>query len=223
MPKPTGKQIKGSVFRGLSQRSGITMAQVAYVEFEPTVGIVAGKIDKLGAAIGDFREPLERSIHEIVMPSIDKNFAVGGRPKWAPRSAATEEIMDRLGIEAGNQVLDRSGELRESMWNMSNWKITDTFAIMDYMPLWYGKLMQEGYGGKGGGKKVGKLREGQTVRGRLEEIVDNAVDGVGTGDRSVSPIPARPFVMLQPEDEDEITELFIEWLGDMVEEHWAGV
>lgn len=205
MPPRTPNQL---VQGGLGLRGGLTAAQLTYLEFEPTIGITTARINKLANLVMDFKQPLQEAIRKVIIPSIQKNFAVGGRPPWPPWSSETLEFKAMLGESMGPSLLVRSGALRTTMASPSIWTVTRDFAILKDIPgnVWYGKVHQAGYGGMASRK------------GNLQQIVADAVTGKGPG--HAAPIPARPFVMFQSEDEDDIMELFVEWLGDQVNKAW---
>jgi phage gpG-like protein len=137
---------------GLGTRGGLTAAQLTYLEFEPTIGVTVARMAALANELGDLKEPLTDAVRKVIIPSIQKNFAVGGRPPWEPWSQETIEFKAMMGETLGPSILIRSGSLRGAMGSISNWKITDGFAILDDIPgdVWYGKLHQAGHGGKGG-------------------------------------------------------------------------
>jgi phage gpG-like protein len=207
---------------GLNMQSGLTRSAVVGITFEPTVGIAAGRIAKLGVDIRSFRVPLERAIKQVVIPSIQQNFQAGGRPEWEPLSDFTVKRRMDQGYPEG-PTLVRSGRLKKTMAQFNIWTITTTMAILADLPqqVWYGAVQQGGYDGAGGGRRV-KLK-GLSPRQVLENITDAALAGSSVGVQSVPPIPARPFVMLQPEDEDKIMLIFIKWLEERVLAAWPGV
>jgi len=210
LPKPTYRDMKTDVFKGLNIRGGIDDSVVTYVTFMPTLGIAAMRINKLGMDIRSFRVPLERAIREVVIPSIQRNFEAEGRPSWEPLSEFTLKRRQYEGFESG-PILHRTGNLQRMMRQQNLWTITKDFAILASLPdkIWYGTIHQGGYEGSGGGVSVG------TSKKSLGEIVSEAGPG-----RTVPSIPARPFVALQPDEEDEITDIFINWLEMRVNAAW---
>jgi phage gpG-like protein len=194
---PTIKQLQASV------RTGITFEAT----FVPPLAIVAAHLNTLGAKVSSLEDPLRKAVREVVIPSIQTNFDVGGRPAWPPLADGTIEIRQHLGHE-GQGVLVLTGSLRGAMGDEGSWQIsndTAALSIPDY--VWYGNIHQQGYGGKGGGVSA----KGKTFK----EIVRNA-----QAVQSVASIPQRPFAVLQTEDEVAIHEIFIEWLGEKIEEAW---
>lgn len=121
--------------------------------FQPSIGISARRIDTLGLAIKSFREPLKRSIQQVLAPSFRKNFEAEGRPrKWEPLSDITVEIRG-----AAHPILTRSGLLKKTMQQFNIWTVDRTkAALLDLPPkIWYGKIHQAGYG-YGGSKGQNK-------------------------------------------------------------------
>jgi phage gpG-like protein len=218
MAAPSQRDINRSVLGNLGMFQGLTSAQVTYVTFEPTLGIAAARIGKLGMDIHSFRKPLERAVKEVVIPSIQANFDQGGRPAWEPLAEYT--LKRRQAESFSNSPLVKTGALQEAMASEDNWTITPTFAVLSDIPpaVWYGKVQQAGFEGSGGGRRV-KVKK--SVRATLEGVVDAAGTGAsGSGGHYAPPIPPRPFAVLQPEDEDRISEIFIEWLGEQVVLAW---
>lgn len=223
-----------NVLGKLNILGGITNAQVSSIDFkfEPSLIITAGKIDRLGGLIENFKEPLTESVRKVMMPSIAQNFAVGGRPRWEPWSEATIEIRQHFGI-SGNRILVRTGALEAQASSFGVWRIDNAFATITDIPLWYAKLHQAGYSGRSMSARVKKA--GGDRKKALEGLMDEqmakfggkyldkgkvtAVLG-GAMPREAAPIPARPFILFQPEDEDDITQVFIDWVGKKIDQAW---
>jgi phage gpG-like protein len=192
---PTIKQLQSSVRGGLQFESS----------FIPPLALVAERIATLGAKVSSFDEPLRRAVKEVVIPSIQTNFAVGGRSSWPPHAEGTIDIASNMGISLGS-VLVRTGALRDAMGSEDSWAFDATSASLT-MPdnVWYGAVQQGGFDGKAGGKSA----KGHS----FQWIAKNA-----SQDMPVSQIPARPFAVLQPDDESKVQDIFMEWLGEKIEE-----
>lgn len=178
----------------------------------PSIGLVAKDIDKLGLALKDFREPITRSIKRVMIPSIRKNFDVGGRPAWDALAEYTVKVRGDDG-----PILVRSGKLKHGATQFSIWTITDTSASVRSLPnsIWYGAIHQAGSGGFGSYlvKAKANLGRGATSRALLKhafELLDEARGGA-RGHRAVT-IPQRQFIMYQEDDIDDIQEIFYRWL-----------
>jgi phage gpG-like protein len=204
MAGPKSSDIIRSVQRGLRLRSDLSPAIVPDVHFEPTLGITAARIDKLGVDIRSFREPLLASVREVMVPSIRRNFDEGGRPAWEPLSDVTVKIRGTAG-----PILNRTGTLRSVATQINIWTITRTSAVIRDLPqkAWYGKVHQAG---SGGSMKALVLKNKGDVGAASREYQYLARQGVGHDEGEV---PARPFLMIQPEDDVKIRELFLEWLA----------
>jgi phage gpG-like protein len=175
---------------GPTTLSGITMgnapggAMPIKVDFDPLPIILAGKFDKLGLDIRSFREPLKRSIQQVMIPSIAKNFDSGGRPRWPALTTDTEILREANGFSKGPALI-RSGLLKRAATQLNLWTITPESAYVADMSVpqagksWYGVAQQMGYTG-----------------------------GYG------AVTPPRPFLMIQEEDIPEIEEVFLIWIEE---------
>lgn len=208
---------------GLKIRGGVTPNMLPMtILFSPTVVIAAGRVDKLGADIRSFHEPLLRSVREVMVPSIRENFNTGGRPGWEPLSEATLEVRSNY-KNPNTDPLVWTGTLRRVASQINIWTITKYSAMVVDLPekVWYGKIHQAGYGGSGTSKKVATLKKlGVGKAGGIGGSQGFAHFEKGGGSRSISEIPARPFIMLQPEDVEAIHEVFINWLGERAKKAW---
>ncbi len=103
--------------------------------------LVAQGIDNVDRSFRDFREPLTRSLVEVILPSIRENFDSEGRPPWQRLSEATVE---RRG--SAHPILEDSGRLRSAATSAQTWRVTqDTVTpedIDDIVP--YAKYIQGG-------------------------------------------------------------------------------
>jgi phage gpG-like protein len=167
--------------------------------FRPSVGIMAARVDRLGIDIRSFREPLKRSIQQVMAPSFRTNFDVGGRPdSWDPLAEYTVE-------ERGSSqpILVRSGRLKKVVQQFNIWSIDREKAALTDLPqsVWYGKVHQAG---------IGRARRGRSLRDIEKRAKAGKVRAVN--------IPQRRFVLIQdPEDYDAIERVFAEWLGERAE------
>lgn len=150
----------------------ITFPRVTFSgEFSRDALILAGELEDFATyGIRSFREPLTKSVREVVIPSIRKNFAAEGRPLWAPLAPAT--VIDRKG--ASGPILDRTGRLLKVATQFNIWSYTRDSATIT---------------GIDSRVKYGKYHQGGTRK-----------------------MPARPFVVLQDEDEEQIERIFYVWL-----------
>lgn len=225
-------------------------AGLAFIKFEPSLGIAATRINKLGMDIRSFREPLTRAIKQVMMPSIRTNFDVSGRPAWEPLSEATWDMRAKMGYTGGD-ILLLTGNLRQVSSQFNIWTITTTSATIRDLPqkIWYGKVHQAGYEGQSMKKRIAAHGgdAGAAMRSLFKDlnIIHNSLAAAGTkpgrstkggpgGSRitqslsektglrvTESPaIPQREFLLIQPEDEADIQDIFMEWLGERVVAAW---
>ena len=196
--------------------TGITPAMLPRITFSPTIGISTRRIDKLGADIRSFREPLKEAIQKVIIPSIRLNFDSGGRPAWVPLSAATLEIRKRFGI-GGSKILVRTGALRRTLGTFQIWSVDTNQAILENLPasVSYGVIHQAGYGTRSTRQRMGTA--GRSTKKGLIQVFKSGSDNDGPY------IPARPFVLLQPKDVTAIEAVFAEWLQKRVEANWGGL
>jgi len=190
---------------GLILSPNVFSAQVTSIDlhFEPSIGIITKRLDRLGMELKDFRTPLKRAIRQVVIPSIQTNFEVGGRPTWA----RLEDITIRK--KKGNAApLVRTGALQSAMADQGIWTVGRQSAFLAGLPsaVWYGRIHQAGYGGHDVQDEFG-ITGGHTSE---PEVIGKRNFG------AAGSIPPRPFVMIQPEDEDRIEQVFDLWLAEQI-------
>lgn len=175
---------------GLILTEQLTHAVSVDLKFRPSIGIMARKLDTLGANLRNFKQPLKESVKDVVIPSIRRNFDAGGRPKWVPLAAQT--IKRKKG---DRRPLIRTGNLRRQMGYLKIWDIDNEKAMITDLPqsIWYGKVHQGGVG---------------AFEGFYDPVIRQHVN---LGDDRA--IPARPFVMLQKMDMIKINAVFNKWLA----------
>lgn len=115
------------------------MAELIAFDWDPMPTIVAAEYDTLGLAVQSFEKPLKRSVAEVMAPSIAQNFAVGGRPRWAPLANYT---IEKKG--GGGRILVRTGALAASASSPGSWSVSSDTATMDGVPQDYGIYHQTG-------------------------------------------------------------------------------
>lgn len=201
-----------ALLSGLRLDSGIIS-----FDFQPSIGILARDVDKLGMDISSFREPLQKSIREVMIPSFHKNFEAEGRPGWVPMSEATKLIRTRLGGGTTGKLLHKTGALQHAVEQESLWSVTDVFAAVKALPasVSYGNVHQEGYGGMSRRIKT-KMKKGVSpaaaAKAAMADLDKKILSGGANSGAAVN-IPARPFILFQPEDEDDVMQVFDDWLA----------
>jgi phage gpG-like protein len=217
-PRPpiTVRQLRGAVSRLRFDRN---VTGVGF-DFDPSMGLVAKAVDRLGLEFQSFREPLTTSIKVVIGPSIRKNFDVGGRPTpWEPLAEFT---IKQRGYDAW-PILVRTGKLKKTASSFKIWDVGKTSAIVRDLPsnVWYGKVHQAGYGGfarymRAAEKELGSGASFRETTARAFELLDERRGGA-KGQAKIE-IPQRQFVMYQDEDIPKIQAIFFAWLSEKVEE-----
>lgn len=216
----------GTRLRGLGTAGNLTPDLVPTVTFGPTLGITAGRIDKLGVDIRSYRVPLLQAIRSVMVPSIRRNFTTGGRPKWDALSPDTAKIRSKLGYDGESPILVRTGTLARVASQINIWDITTTSAVIRDLPdkAWYGKVHQAGYEGHSMAALIKK--HGGDIDAANQEQNDRINSALSGGEslagqsRTSPTIPARPFLVIQDEDIDAMHEVFIAWLGSRINADW---
>lgn len=189
-------------------------ARLGYdIDIQPSPVLLAAEMLAVATSLDDFHTPLERCVKKIMMPSIRKNFDSQGRPSWAPLSQATLNRRKSSGQGVTNRILSRTGALRRRAASFKIWTIQKDAAFIQTVGEGSGgvpwaKLHQEGMEGSGG--SIGRI-----IRNGIPQIPtavlrdgDQVVEGY-SGD-----IPARPFLVVQTEDEEAMEQEFDKWIAE---------
>jgi phage gpG-like protein len=87
--------------------------------------LLAADLDMAALSIKSLREPLTRSVKQVIIPSIRKNFDAEGRPAWRPLADSTVE---RRGTS--HPILNEKGTLKKRATQFNIWTIDrDSAAI----------------------------------------------------------------------------------------------
>lgn len=187
-------------------------------QFKPTIGLVAKDIDRLGVDIRSFREPLTRSIKRVLIPSFRTNFQVGGRPAWAPLADIT--------VKARNYsawpILVRRGTLKRVATQFNIWNVGQISAVIRQLPqkAWYGVVHQGGLELQRDFTQYSAQAQrilGSNARSAAVMKLALKLQKAAGAKETEGEIPARPFIMIQPQDQDKIVDVFSEWLQERVE------
>lgn len=112
------------------------MSVGVFWEWDPVFGpkLAATKMATLEISIraGGFRQPLQRSIREVIIPELQHQFDVGGDPSWPPLEAATVEKKMRLGRDNG--ILQETYKLRKAVTAFDRWRVRDDEAMFTGLP-----------------------------------------------------------------------------------------
>jgi phage gpG-like protein len=163
-------------------RSGVEFLEI---DFDPSPIVLAAAFETFGLDIRSFREPLLRSVRQVMAPSLRKNFDEGGRPPWIPLGDITVKEKTRKGSRTPDAPLIRSGKLRRLAGQVNFWTID------------------------------GPAGEAYISPGKLGEVFYGVYHQYGTEDvGTASGFPAREWAMIQEDDANEIEEIFFEWIEE---------
>jgi phage gpG-like protein len=152
---------------------------------------VVRRIHQLATDVRHVERPLNAA-GEYVVGSIKRNFFAEGRPrKWTPLAPSTLRGRRKGKGRGGAKILTDMGHLRDSIT-----KSVSTDGVKIGTNAVQAARQHYGYGG-GVGAFSGKTAQGKAIGGRTFG-----------GGRGHSPTPARPFMMLQPEDIEKIGKIF---------------
>jgi phage gpG-like protein len=171
----------GSSFTG--SRSGV---QFLEIDFDPEPIILAAAFEKWGMDIRSFREPLEKSVRQVLSPSLSKNFEVGGRPTWTPLSDITIKEKARRGYGNAERPLIRTGSLSKQVGYYNLWVIN------------------------------GPAGEAYISPGKMEGVFYGVYHNFGmtSGGADEVGYPQREWAIIQTEDADNIEEIFFDWIEE---------
>lgn len=136
---------------------------------------------------GRLRQLFEAIRDEIVIPSIETNFRVGGRPRWEPLAPATyirrgigSAEATTLQLSGGLKPLDRTGQMKRAAIAKARFTIRNNEMTYGDWPArrWFAPVHDFG------------SRDGH--------------------------IPQRAFAKFQPEDIEGIRELTFSWVEDAI-------
>lgn len=124
-------------------------------------------------------KPLMGVIAETIRTSVERNFAASGRPRWTPSARVRDE---------GGQTLSDTGRLRRSFTVQAGdgWAAVGTNVA-------YAAIHQ--FGGK---------TKPHIIRPKKAKALKTPYGFFKSVKHPGSEIPARPFLMVQDEDWDEI-------------------
>lgn len=112
------------------------MSVGVFWEWDSVMGpkLAATKMATLDISIraGGFRQPLQRSIREVLIPELEHQFDVGGDPAWAGLAEVTIEKKQRQG--RNNGILQETMKLRKAVTAYDRWRVRDDEAIFSGLP-----------------------------------------------------------------------------------------
>lgn len=175
------------------------------ISMDPSPVIIVAAFNKLGVDIRSFKEPLKRSIQQVIAPSIRKNFDSGGRPEpWAPLKPRTvaQKKYEGFGRNA-RKILKRKGDLQRLASTLRVWDIDGVMGEAKMMlpeEIFYGGIHQAGW---------------ETII--IKEKVNKKTGEVSLINMGDGGAVARPWALIQDEDADDVEKVFDTWLGERVD------
>lgn len=135
------------------------------------------------------RRPLMANLGRIMANAVDDNFAANGRPGWKPLKYPRPR--------GGSGILQDSGRLRNSMTTHADNRAAVVGTNLAYAAIHH-------YGGQTRPHTI-RPKNGKALAfgGRVYKKVNHPG----------SKIPARPFMTLQPEDEQALAEAVADYLN----------
>lgn len=156
------------------------MASFFEISVIPEPVILATKLSAFQYSIRSFREPLDKSVREVMVNDIKHQFAVGGDPPWAELADSTREVKEKMGLNRG--ILIRTGALERAATQISQWKVTSEMAYFAGLPsgVSYGYPLDSGFMNARTGTYVPArefIRLDDNQRNKIADIFDKWVDG----------------------------------------------
>jgi len=173
--------------------------------------ILASDIDRLGVDIRSFKTPLRRAVEQVMIPSIAKNFDVGGRPRWEPLAQGT---IDNRG--SAEPVLVQTGRLRRTAKQKNMWKYNWTSSLNAPSSVEFSEAELKKRVPYGVFHQFGAFNFSDRMSRRIL-----AAGGIPSGDPQWR-LPQRMFVTMRPEDQVEIYSIFYQWLVERTDYHYYG-
>lgn len=96
------------------------------------------------ANIKDFSPVLKEIGSEVIAPSVEANFATGGRPKWAPLSPVTVARKSAAGAADPSKILVHTGAMRKSASDHERYSVTPDKIVAYPLKTPYWQYHQQG-------------------------------------------------------------------------------
>lgn len=164
------------------------------ISFDPALALLIA--DFMSVDFSDMKVPLTKIVKDVMVPSIQENFVQGGRPAWRPLSDSTTWV--RNPSNGGPQLITPGTRTR---------KVSGP-AFGDNVPLVKsGALMAAATS-----VDAWTITDQDATAENLGDAPYGAFHQVGT-----PTIPARPFFVIQPQDEDQAVQIFEDWAFEKVQ------
>lgn len=111
----------------MTSPGGVRLPRIEIGEgFFHQISVLETVIDMLEMKLSDFTEPLRVALTDIIIPSIETNFAMQGRPSWPKLALST--VISR-GWKTG-PILHRTGKLYGAATSPSSFTVTRDMLAM---------------------------------------------------------------------------------------------
>ncbi|KKN23769.1 hypothetical protein LCGC14_0901610 [marine sediment metagenome] len=91
------------------------------------------------ARVRSFKPVLKEIASEVIGPSIEKDFSVGGRPPWVPLAQSTVRKKSRQGAASPSKILVHSGAMAQAASDHRKYKINrDTLRAAPFKIRYWG-------------------------------------------------------------------------------------
>lgn len=121
--------------------------QIDISGFRINADLIKASTFRMARQFGDMSWPLRTSIKLVVIPTMDTNFIMGGRPQWEPlaESTALKRISKNPGQNAFAPLFD-SGHMYDIVVGGKYWRVTRDKADMEMLDtvVPYAKYHQSG-------------------------------------------------------------------------------
>jgi phage virion morphogenesis protein len=176
------------------------------IEIQITVADLDSALDEIEARLGDLT-PFMREVKGIMLDAVEQNFEEQGRPEWAGLTPSTIRQREREGKWPG-KILQRSGRLASSIVGESGKDFATVGTNLEYAAIhqFGGEVQQFAQTRFVNFKVDSRGRSRFAPRGEA-----NFAQAVTYGPRTFT-IPARPFLALTADDENEILFALGEYL-----------
>jgi phage gpG-like protein len=130
-------------------RSGISNfpIEIDVRGFRLNADLIKASTFRLARQLGDMRVPLKTAVTKVIIPSMDKNFMVQGRPRWPPVDTETlyRKFLTPSEYNAALTLI-KTGRMYETIAAGFYWKIDRDKADMEQLDrvIPYAKFHQSG-------------------------------------------------------------------------------
>lgn len=173
---------------------------------------VLNRLERLKGGLQDL-SPFLSQAGQVVVESSLRNFEVGGRPKWAPLSSVT--LLLRGKGRSGFRIHKRDGNKGRVTKAAFDTYIAGAQTLRDT------GILMASIGSKSG-QGIYKLEKDSITIGTAVKYAAAHQDEEGVkstkGFIKGKRIPARPFMLLQPEDEARIYDMAVVFVDKRISE-----